>query len=133
MASSENGPPIPEALSNFANLPFSSPDPSSIPLLWNAAQPFLTTEVNNIGDGILLPNGSGNGVATSTVVVQKEDVMRAHEYLTAVSLRIDSLEMAVRYSCLSGMGQLMAGEEGNGESWNVLLPQVMDVVGVSFD
>lgn len=59
--------------------------------------------------------------------------MRAHEYLTAVSLRIDSLEMAVRYSCLSGMGQLMAGEEGNGESWNVLLPQVMDVVGVSFD
>lgn len=143
-----------DPLSNFANLPFSSPDPSAVSLLWNAAQSFLTEKG---GDGIILfsprsdtvsdaPVGSeasapetasaGPSVPSAaeleSAVSTDEVSTRSHEFLMAVSLRIDSLEMAVRYSGMTAVGQqLMLGERNGEESWNVLLPQVMDVVGVS--
>ena len=160
MASTESNATSPAAvaavpsdpLSNFANLPFSSPDPSAVSLLWNAAQSFLTEKG---GDGILFPARTDNvsdaptgsetsaleasaapSVASSaeleSTVSTDEVSSRSHEFLVAVSLRIDSLEMAVKYSGMDGVGQqLMLGERNGEKSWNVLLPQVMDVVGVS--
>jgi hypothetical protein len=146
MESSTNANNPSDPLSNFANLPFnSSPDPSAISLLWNAAQPFLEVASSSVGDG-LIGNGeanddssASNGVAPSEAagVANGEpsavvEASRASEYLTAVSLRIDSLEMAVRYAGMNGMErELLSAEGGMDEGWNVLLPQVLDVVVVS--
>jgi hypothetical protein len=145
-----------DPLSNFANLPFTSLDPSAISLLWNAAQPFLTSG-DSVNDGIFTSpppsnaNGSeSNGSVLETALARSEadaasdpsapvassdvnpalSATRAHEYLTAVSLRVDSLEMAVRHSCVNGTPQQLMLETIGEESWNVLLPQVVDVAGV---
>jgi len=114
MAAKTNGPPqeaLPnDPLSNFT-LPFPSPDPSVISQLWNAAQPFLSCEH---ADGILHE--------------PTHEVPGASDYLNAVGSSVGSLDLVFKRL---GMGGRSIGERGE-EAWNVLLPQVMDVIGVSF-
>ncbi|KAL3803163.1 hypothetical protein HJC23_003438 [Cyclotella cryptica] len=141
--SSISAAPNPDPLSNFANLPFSSPDPSAVSFLWNAAQPFLTLPSSGSGRGggadeVALfgispsgvADGAGSGEDAAGIVAEAELYIRAYDFLTAVSLRVDSLELAVRYAGMNGLGQHFSMKEQREESWNVLLPQVMDVVMV---
>jgi hypothetical protein len=76
--------------------------------------------------------GDGAGEEAAGAVAGAELSARAFEYLTAVSLRIDSLEMAVRYAGMNSLGQQLLMGDQREESWNILLPQVMDIVMVRF-
>ena len=93
------------------------------------------SEAINNGEGNIAVsearNSNADGVAAANVEPASSKASLAHSYLRAVALRADSLDMAVRYAGMRGVGQQsMPGENGD-ENWNVLLPQVMDVIGVS--